>query len=53
MKHKLLELKSTKSLFEISLDIGVSESSLYNYLNDYKEISKPIREKIESYLEKV
>ena len=53
MKEKLKKLKEKKSLYEISLDIGVSNSSLYNYLNDYKELSKPIKDKIEKYLERV
>ena len=37
LKEKLLKLKKEKSLYEVALDSGISESSLYNYLNDYKK----------------
>lgn len=52
MKQKILSLKEKISLYEIALDMGVSESTLYNYVNDYKKISKKSRDKIRMYFEK-
>ena len=49
MKKKILKLKKKISLYEISLDMGISESSLYNYLNDYKTVSSKIKDKITRY----
>lgn len=49
----LLKLKKTKSLYDIALDIGISESSLYNYVNKYKPVGKSITEKIERYINSV
>ena len=37
------------SLYEIALDIGISESTLYNYINDYKKVSKKSENKIKEY----
>jgi hypothetical protein len=42
-----------KSLYEIALDMGISEYSLYCYLNEYANISMKRRKFIENYLEKV
>lgn len=50
MKQKILKLKKRLSLYDIALDIGISESTLYNYVNEYKQISKKSEEKIEKYL---
>ena len=52
MKSKLLSLKEKISLYEVALDIGVSESTLYNYVNDYKKISKKSRDKIRMYFKR-
>lgn len=52
MKLKILSLKEKMSLYEIALDMGISESTLYNYVNDYKKISKKSRDKIRMYFEK-
>lgn len=49
MKQKILKLKKRLSLYDIALDIGISESTLYNYVNEYKQISKKSEEKIEKY----
>ena len=40
MKSKILKLKEKMSLYEVAVDMGISESTLYNYLNDYKKVSK-------------
>lgn len=53
MKEKLLKMKSKKSLYDIALDIGVSEASLYCYLNSYKKVGSKVLNKLESYLEGV
>jgi DNA-binding LacI/PurR family transcriptional regulator len=52
MKSKILSLKEKISLYEVALDIGVSESTLYNYVNDYKKISKKSRDKIRMYFKR-
>lgn len=52
MKSRILNLKKDKSLYDIALDIGISESTLYNYVNDYKNISKKSKEKIRAYFER-
>lgn len=52
MKSRILNLKKNKSLYDIALDIGISESTLYNYVNDYKNISKKSKEKIRVYFER-
>jgi transcriptional regulator with XRE-family HTH domain len=49
VKQKILKLKKRLSLYDIALDIGISESTLYNYVNEYKQISKKSEEKIEKY----
>ena len=49
MKQKILKLKKRLSLYDIALDIGISESTLYNYVNEYKQISKKSEEKIKKY----
>ena len=40
MKQKILKLKEKESLYEIALEMGLSETTLYNYLNDYKKLVK-------------
>ena len=40
------------SLYEVALEIGISESTLYNYINNYKEISKKSEAKIRDYFRK-
>ena len=50
MKRKILNLKNRMSLYEIALDIGISESSLYSYVNDYRKVSPRIVAKIREYL---
>ena len=52
MKSKILSLKEKISLYEVALDIGISESTLYNYVNDYKKISKKSRDKIRMYFKR-
>lgn len=52
MKEKILKLKEKESLYEIALEIGISESTLYNYLNDYKKVSRKSIEKIEIYFKR-
>jgi len=49
MKRRILKMKKDRSLFEIALDIGISESSLYNYVSDYKNISNKTLNKIKDY----
>lgn len=44
--NKLLE---TQSKYELSLNIGISESTLYKYVNGY-EISNIMANKIKNYL---
>jgi DNA-binding CsgD family transcriptional regulator len=52
MIQKILELKKEKSLYEIALDMEVSESSLYNYINNYRKLGKKTLEKIRAYFER-
>ena len=52
MQKKILKLKEKSSLYEVALDIGISESTLYNYVNDYKKISKKSIEKIRNYFKR-
>ena len=52
MKQKILELKKKTSLYDIALDIGISEATLYNYVNDYKKISEKSVDKIRKYFRK-
>ena len=40
------------SLYDLSLDIGCSESSLYSYKTNYNKVSNRMKEKIENYLRK-
>lgn len=49
MKLKILSLKERMSLYEIALDMGISESTLYNYVNDYRKVSKKSVDKIRMY----
>lgn len=49
MKEKILELKKKKSLYRIALDMDISESTLYNYINDYKKISQKSIDRIREY----
>ena len=49
MKQKILELKKKISLYEIALDIGISEATLYNYVTNYKKVSEKSAEKIREY----
>ena len=52
MKQKILKLKEKESLYEIALEMGLSETTLYNYLNDYKKISEKSIGKIERYFKR-
>jgi hypothetical protein len=52
MKEKILKLKEKESLYEIALEIGLSEATLYNYLTDYKKISEKSIGKIERYFKR-
>ena len=52
MKQKILELKKKTSLYDIALDMGISEATLYNYVNDYKKISEKSVDKIRKYFRK-
>lgn len=50
MKRRILRLKKNKSLYNIALDIGISEFSLYSYMNDYKKVGPKTIAKIRDYL---
>lgn len=50
MRDYILNLKRDKSLYEIALEIGISEYSLYCYMNDYNKVSSKITNKIEKYV---
>ena len=52
MKQKILKLKEKESLYEIALEVGLSETTLYNYLTDYKKISEKSIRKIERYFKR-
>ena len=52
MKQKILKLKEKESLYEIALEMGLSETTLYNYLNDYKKVSRKSIGKIERYFKR-
>ena len=52
MKQKILKLKEKESLYEIALEMGLSETTLYNYLTDYKKISEKSIGKIERYFKR-
>ena len=51
MKHEIMNLKRERSLYDIALDIGISEASLYCYLNNYRKIGDKVLIKIREYLE--
>lgn len=50
MKRKILSLKNKMSLYDIALDIGISESSLYCYINNYRKVGPKTVDKIREYL---
>ena len=52
MRNKILKLKEKMSLYDMALDIGISESSLYNYLNSYRNVSTKTENKIREYFKK-
>ena len=47
--NKIKKLKESKSLYEIALDIGISEYSLYCYFNRYNKVGSRVKNKIEKY----
>ena len=49
---KILKMKESKRLYEIALDMGVSEYPLYCLINNYKKVGERTVRKIENYLEK-
>lgn len=46
-------LTKTKSMYEIALDMGISEYSLYCYRKNFNTISKKRKELIENYLKRL
>ena len=40
-------------MYEIALDMGISEYSLYCYVNNYAKVSQKRKDKIQNYLKKV
>jgi len=50
---KMQKLLKKKSTYDIALDMGISEYSLYCYVNNYDKVSAKRRKLIENYLEKV
>ena len=50
--NKILKFKERKNLYEIALDIGISEYSLYCYINSYKKVGTRTIKKIKEYIEK-
>jgi hypothetical protein len=52
MKTKILEIKKKESLYDIALDIGISETSLYRFINNYTNVSDKIKDKIRGYLKR-
>lgn len=50
MKSRILRLKQKKSLYSIALDIGISEYSLYCYVNNYNKVGVKTINKIREYL---
>ena len=52
MKNKILKLREKMSLYEIAIEIGISETTLYSYINDYKKVSRKSIGKIERYFKR-
>lgn len=50
MMKILQNLLNTRSMYDLALDIGISEYSLYCYKNNYAKISDKMKNKIETYL---
>ena len=48
-----LKLPQNKSMYELALDMGISEYSLYCYVNNYNKVSEKRKKLIENYLKKV
>ena len=40
-------------MYELALDMGISEYSLYCYVNNYNKVSEKRKKLIENYLKKV
>lgn len=52
MRNKILELKKIMSLYEIALEMDLSETTLYNYMKGCKNISRRSLGKIQRYLKR-
>lgn len=50
MKNKLHELLQTQSMYDLALDIGISQYSLYCYINNYKPVGQKVLKKIQEFL---
>lgn len=52
MKEKILKLKKTMSLYEIAIEMDLSETTLYNYITGCKNLSRRSLGKIERYFKR-
>lgn len=53
MHQSISKLLEKHSMYEIALDMGISEYSLYCYVNNYAKVSQKRKDKIQNYLKKV
>lgn len=46
------KLLQTQSMYDLALDIGISQYSLYCYVNDFAKVSQRMKDKIQAYINK-
>jgi hypothetical protein len=46
------KLLQTQSMYDLALDIGISQYSLYCYVNDFAKVSQRMKDKIQTYINK-
>lgn len=51
MKASISKLLKTQSMYDLALDMGISEYSLYCYVNNYDKISQRRKQLIENYIQ--
>ena len=51
MKASISKLLETQSMYDLALDMGISEYSLYCYVNNYDKISQRRKQLIENYIQ--
>lgn len=46
------KLLQTQSMYDLALDIGISQYSLYCYINGFAKVSQRMKDKIQTYINK-